>query len=133
MKLADTVFFPFQSSLSVVFSISLSSPCLYFSVFLSVNLHPFFLFFHTVFLPPPPPSFRFSSFFPSLCFPLFRPNPLFWPSGQIFSSISPQCEVTQSAPITILVTEINNPVPYSWIYTRGERRRVDFYPCLTHI
>lgn len=74
-----------------------------------------------LFTPPPHPStplhlpchhhsFFFSSlplFFP-LCFPLLGPNPLFWPSGQIFSSISPQCEVTQSAPITVLVTEINN-------------------------
>lgn len=69
---------------------------------------------YRLFLPPHPPSHHhtfFSSslplFFP-LCFPLLGPNPLFWPSGQIFSSISPQCEVTQSAPITVLVTEINN-------------------------
>lgn len=54
----------------------------------------------------------------ALCFPLFCPNPLFWPSGQIFSSISPQCEVTQSAPITILVTEINNLVP---LQLKGKR------------
>lgn len=59
---------------------------------------------------PPPPHLLFLMPPSFLRFPLFCPNPLFWPSGQIFSSISPQCEVTPSAPITILVTEINNLV-----------------------
>lgn len=69
------------------------------------------------------------SILPSLCFPLFRPNPLFWPSGQIFSSISPQCEVTQSAPITILVTEINNLVPLQldWNWRGGEEGGLIFF------
>lgn len=82
-----------------------------------LSFSPHVLFnFSALFIPPPPLPppphlpFPFSCLPPSRCFPLLSPNPLFWPSGQIFSSISPQCEVTQSAPITVLVTEINNLV-----------------------